>query len=280
VTRTPELGWHRAGSGEPLLLLHGIGTTRSDFDAVLPRLADRYDVLAIDLPGHGESPPMARRPTVEALAEAIEADLDAHGLGRVHILGNSLGARLALELARRGRALSVVALAPSGLSLPAERVHQGLLMGGTRLVTRMISPLIYPLSASPLGRTALLASLRARPWEASERDAQLMKDGFADAAGFWRMLWWSTLMDVPTGLAQVDCPVVLAQGTADVVACGQTPRYLLAVPGSRFRPLLWAGHAPHSDSPAEIVSLVRMATRLARTRRTAGRPGVAEAVPG
>ena len=75
----------------------------------------------MDLPGHGQSPSLRTRPTVSALADAVGADLDVLGRPRVHLLGNSLGARIALELARRKRALSVVAIAPSGLNLPRGR---------------------------------------------------------------------------------------------------------------------------------------------------------------
>jgi pimeloyl-ACP methyl ester carboxylesterase len=63
------------------------------------------------------------------------------------------------------------------------------------------------------------------------------------------MLWWGILADVPTGLGRIDCPVILAQGTADLVAVGQTPRYLAAITGARFVPLVGAGHAPQSDTP-------------------------------
>ncbi len=257
------LDWERAGGGEPLVLLHGIGSTRGDFAALRPRLAAEYDVLAVDLPGHGRSPALRRRPTVPALAEVVEADLDALGLRRVHMLGNSLGARLALELARRGRGLSVVAIAPSGMNLVPERVYQGLVMGGARLVLRRARPLIDPLSRRRAGRVALLAGLRARPGQASPAEARAVKGGFAGAPDFWRMLWWSILVDLPIGLEQIDCPVVLAQGTRDWISGGQTPRYLVAVPGSRFQPLFGAGHAPQSDSPDEIVRLVRAATRRA-----------------
>lgn len=68
------------------------------------------------------------------------------------------------------------------------------------------------------------------------------------------------LADIPTGLDDVRCPVILAQGTADIIASGQTPRYLLAVPGASFQPLLGAGHAPQSDAPESILRLVRQAT--------------------
>src|SRR5829696_5526261 len=103
---TPQLFWDCAGSGEPLLLLHGIGSTHDDFAALRPRLDAQYRVLAPDLPGHGRSPALPRRPTIAAVTDAITADLDELGVGRVHVLANSIGARVALELAVRGRARS------------------------------------------------------------------------------------------------------------------------------------------------------------------------------
>ena len=247
----------RAGHGEPLLLLHGIGSTRDDFSALLPRLAEGFDVLSLDLPAHGGSPVGTWPPTVAALTDAVEADLDARGLGRVHVLGNSLGARIGIELAARSRALSVVAISPSGLGLPAERVHQGVLMATARTLMRTMRPLIGSLAGTAAGRTGLLAGMRARPWEASESEALAMRGGFADATGFWSMLWWAILQDVPTGLNRVDVPVLLAQGAVDVVGAGQTPRYLAMIPGSRFRLLPGAGHAPQSDSADTILELVR-----------------------
>jgi pimeloyl-ACP methyl ester carboxylesterase len=247
----------RAGRGEPLLLLHGIGSTRDDFSALFPRLAEHFDVLSVDLPGHGDSPIATWPPTVAALTDAVEADLDARGLQRVHILGNSLGARIAIELAARHRARSVVAISPSGLGLPAERLHQGLLMTTARNLLHSLRFTIAPLAKSRAGRTLLLAGMRARPWEANETEALAMRGGFADSSGFWSMLWWAVLQDVPTGLSRVDCPVMLAQGAVDVVGAGQTPRYLALIPGSRFQLLPAAGHAPQSDAANAILTLVR-----------------------
>jgi pimeloyl-ACP methyl ester carboxylesterase len=252
-----------AGVGEPLLLLHGIGSTRDDFAALYPRLDREYRLLAPDLPGHGRSGPLAVRPTVAAITDAIEADLDELGTGRVHVLGNSIGARVALELAARDRARSVVAISPSGANLPGERLYQGAVLGAARLALRAVRPLVPVAARSILGRSALLAGLRAAPWAAGETEATGVEGGFAGAAQFWRMLWWGVLVDLPTGLEHVDCPVILAQGTLDVIAAGQTPRYLAAVPGARFVPLLGAGHAPQSDVPDTILRLVHQATAAA-----------------
>ena len=261
---TLQLFWDQAGSGEPLLLLHGIGSTYDDFTALRPQLDADYRVLAPDLPGHGRSPALSGRPTISAIADAIVADLDEMSVGQVHVLGNSIGARIALELAKRGRTRSVVAISPSGLNAPSERIYQGVLMSGNRLLLRRLRRFLPTLARTTLGRTALLAGLRAAPWRSSETEARALREGFAQADAFWAMLWWGILIDIPTGLDHIDCPVLLAQGTADLVALGQTPRYLATIAGAQFVPLIGAGHAPLSDTPGAILTLVHRATAAAR----------------
>src|SRR3954447_25648092 len=212
---TAPLSLTRSGAGEPLLLLHGWGSSRRDFAAVLPDLIERFEVLNMDLPGAGRSPHLIERPTIAAISDAVERTLDAQDVGRVHVLGNSLGARVALELARRGRALSVVSIAPSGLNIWPERAFQGAGMAVARLAGRTAAPLIGPLSRSALGRTALLLPLKTRPWSTSREEAIGAREGFADSRDYWRTLLWGLLLDVPRGLDRIDCPVLLVQGTAD-----------------------------------------------------------------
>ncbi|MCW2701172.1 MAG: alpha/beta hydrolase fold protein [Blastococcus sp.] len=267
---TAPLSVVRSGQGEPLLLLHGWGSSRRDFTAVLPALAERFDVLNVELPGAGRSPHLEVRPTVAAITDAVERTLAAEDVGRVHVLGNSLGARVALELARRGRARSVVAIAPSGLNIWPERVLQGAGMAIARVVGRVAAPLIEPLSRSRWGRTALLLPLKARPWSTSREEAIGAREGFADSRDYWRSLFWALLVDVPRGMDRIDCPVLLVQGTADWIASGQTVRYLPLVPRSRFRPLLAAGHSPMSDRPQTIVRLVEQTARRAAQTDDAG----------
>jgi len=265
----PLLGADRVGTGEPLLLLHGLGSTRDDFAGLLPVLQQHFDVLSLDLPGHGTSPALAARPTIEALTAAVIADLDARGLDRVHVLGNSLGGRIAIELAKQHRALSVVAISPSGLGLPLERAIQGTLMSTARLMNQARRPWIDELSRTVPGRMTLMAGLRAQPWRASRTESLAVRGGFAEATGFWSMLWNAVLADLPTRLDQIDCPVIVAQGALDVIGSGQTPRYTPVIRGARFVMLPFAGHAPMSDSPETIVSLVRSAADEAATRELA-----------
>ena len=246
----------RTGTGPPLLLLHGIGSARQDWATLLPHLSADFDVLAVDLPGHGESAPVDGRPTVAALTDAVEAELDARGLETVHVFGNSLGGRLALELARRGRARSVVAVAPSGSNVLPELLYQVTGMAAARLTARALRP-VLPALARSRARALLLAGLRAQPWRATEEELLALRQGFGSSPDFWQQLLWARLLDVPLGVREIRCPVTLGQGLFDPVAPMQTPRFAAVIPGSTLALLPWSGHAPHSDQPALLARLVR-----------------------
>ena len=104
------LAYHRVGVGQPLVLLHGLGASRQSWDPVLPALVDQHDVIAVDLPGHGDSSPFRARDSAPAdIAARVAELLDELGLQTVHVGGNSLGGWVALELAEYGRARSVTA---------------------------------------------------------------------------------------------------------------------------------------------------------------------------
>jgi pimeloyl-ACP methyl ester carboxylesterase len=104
----------RGGSGSPLVCLHGFMDTWRTWELVLPALVRRHDVLAPTLPGHAGGPPITGGIDGDVMADAVERAMDAAGFGAAHLVGNSLGGYVALRLATRGRALSVVALAPAG----------------------------------------------------------------------------------------------------------------------------------------------------------------------
>ncbi len=247
----------RTGTGPPLLLLHGIGSARQDWATLLPHLTCDFDVLAVDLPGHGESEPVDGRPTVGALTDAVEADLDARGLRTVHVFGNSLGGRVALELARRGRARSVVAVAPPGSTVLPERLYQLTVMAAAHLTARALRPVLPALAKRRVPRSLLLIGLRAQPWKATEDELLALRDGFGGSPDFWQQLLWALLLDVPLGVREIRCPVTFGQGLFDPVAPMQTPRFAALVEGSTLALLPRSGHAPHSDQPALLARLVR-----------------------
>ena len=113
-----ELSHVRRGSGDPLLLLHSLGGTNSQWNPVLDRLAAEREVIgAIEMPGFGGSPPMTdgEQPTPRNLAARVLAFAGSLGLGsRPAVAGISLGSWVAIECARRGGVSAAVCLCPAG----------------------------------------------------------------------------------------------------------------------------------------------------------------------
>ena len=105
---------HHVGAGTPLVCLHGFTDTWRTWELVLPELERHHEVLAPTLPGHAGGPPLDSEFNDTLLPDAVERAMDEAGFETAHIVGNSLGGFVALQLAARGRAHSVVAFAPAG----------------------------------------------------------------------------------------------------------------------------------------------------------------------
>ena len=116
---------YRAGTGSPLLLLHGVSVTWRTWHPVLEHLEPHHEVLAPTLLGHAGAAAFAPGAalSIGMLADGIEEELDRAGLDTVHIAGNSLGGWIGIELARRGRARSLVLFSPAGASDTQRRLE-------------------------------------------------------------------------------------------------------------------------------------------------------------
>lgn len=115
MTLPRDIGNYRGGAGSPLVLLHGAAGSWRVWKPVLPLLENSHEVHVPTLPGHrGGDPLPSGAGSVAEIADMVADRLEAAGVGPAHLVGNSLGGAVALELARRGRALSVVAVAPFG----------------------------------------------------------------------------------------------------------------------------------------------------------------------
>ncbi|MEA2383518.1 MAG: hypothetical protein QOH72_3489 [Solirubrobacteraceae bacterium] len=257
---------HRAGAGVPLLLLHGLGLTWRCWKPVLPALEAAHDVVALDLPGFGDAPALAGQPpTVGALADAVEAELDRLGLDLPCVAGNSLGGWIALELARRGRVRSVVALAPSGLELPPERAYVVALNEGMRLRAKAAAPVAGLATSNPLTRAAILGPMRSRPWRVPAADAAAEVRGFGRAPGFQSTLRWTVGAQPALGLDAIDVPARVCFGLRDVMLGAYTaPRFAAAIPNAELHPLPGCGHVPMADDPARVAAAIADVTPAAR----------------
>ncbi|MBW0009977.1 MAG: alpha/beta fold hydrolase, partial [Pseudonocardiales bacterium] len=108
----------RRGSGKPLLLVPGLGGTWQSWDLILDALAREREVIAVDLPGFGATPPLTGEVSIATLTDAVEAFIDEQGLAGIDTVGSSMGGQMVLELARRGVGGTIVALAPGGFWRP------------------------------------------------------------------------------------------------------------------------------------------------------------------
>ncbi len=137
-----------------MVCLHGFSDTWRSWELVLPALERRHDVLALTLPGHAGGPPLASELTADALVDQVERSIDAAGVRDAHIVGNSLGGYVALRLAARGRARSVVALAPAGGWADSDPWPRRLAELQLRLVqqAKAVAPHADAIAAAPEGR--------------------------------------------------------------------------------------------------------------------------------
>ncbi len=265
-----ELDHHRGGAGEPLVLVHGIGHTWRGWKPMLPELERHFDVLAVDLPGFGHSPPLpaGQACTPEALADAVEAAMDAAGFETAHVAGNSLGGWIALILARRGRARTVTAISPAGLAHGRERgLGKGVLLGMRWLARNAPAP--EGLLRSRAGRTVFAGPSLGKPWRIDPDDLIEQTRLFADAPGFDPTLE-HTLDAQVAGLDEIRCPVLVLWGTKDVILIPrQGKRFERLIEDCELRYLKGLGHVPMSDDPDALAQAIGECAKRWSGRRAA-----------
>ncbi|MER7728375.1 alpha/beta hydrolase [Streptomyces sp. NPDC096323] len=256
--RSVSVAYERSGSGEPLLLLHGIGHHRQAWDPVIPVLALERDVIAVDLPGFGVSPglPEALAYDLPTVAPLLGTFCEAIGVERPHVAGNSLGGLLALELGRRKLAGSVTALSPAGFWTDPERRYAFGTLRAMRLAAEsMPLPLIERLSRTATGRTVLTSTIYARPGRRSPDAAMAETVALRHAAGFHRTL--AAGRDVRFTDDLPGLPVTIAWGGRDrLLLRRQGIRAKQTLPGARLVRLHACGHVPMSDDPALVARVI------------------------
>ena len=254
-----ELASHRTGSGPPLVLVHGLGGSWRSWQPVLPALAAEREVVAVDLPGFaGDTPPLPE-PTFAALTDALQEWLIDRGLGAASLVGSSMGARMVLELARRGVGRDVVALDPGGFWTPSEAAVFRASITASLALLRRIRPLLPTLLANPAGRTALLAQFSARPWSLDGEVVRTELAGYLASPSFG-----AVLADLAQGPRQQGAPagslpgrLTIGWGRRDrVTFARQATRAVDAYPDAQLHWFQGSGHFPVWDAPAETVRLV------------------------
>lgn len=257
---SPFTPHHRGGSGPPLLCLHGFMDTWRTWELVLPALGRRHDVLAPTLPGHAGGERLGGPTSFEAVLDALERQLDREGLGLVHAVGNSLGGYLALRLAERGRALSVVALAPAG-GLPRGDPRLAALLDRQRSLraqAKAAAPLLAASLRTPEGRRQATRLLTCRSDHIPADLVDHIVRGVAACPDADALAAAALEADWALDPERITCPVRVVWGTDDALLPwpASAGRYAHELPQAEWVVLDGVGHCPQLDVPPETAELV------------------------
>lgn len=251
-----DIRYTRVGAGEPLLLVHGIGHRRAAWDPVVPMLAEGREVIAVDLPGFGESPglpagmPYDMQTTIANFGDFID-DL---GIEQPHIAGNSLGGAIALELGAAGLVRSVTALAPAGFWTATERRYAVALLSSLRMSTRIPESMLRRIAAKPRLRRESMRTIYSHPEAIDEvrflGDAIAMRDSvaFKPTARAGKTYHCRAVPTVPTTIAWGDRDHVLFPRQADIARRRLPEATHVSLPG--------CGHVPMGDNPELIAEVI------------------------
>jgi len=252
---------HRGGSGPPLVCLHGFTDTWRTWELVLPALERQHDVLALTLAGHAGGPPIEGKIGDAVLADAVEAAMDEAGFETAHLVGNSLGGYVSLQLASRGRAKTVVALAPAGGWAHGDESFKDTLAYFTTMqdLLKTAAPHAESILASPQGRRRATQDM-ATNFEhiPVELLAHLMR-GAASCDAVFPLIGHVTREGWSLAAEKITCPVRIVWGTDDTLLLwpSAAARYRNDwLPHADWVELEGIGHCPQLDVPLETAQLI------------------------
>jgi 2-succinyl-6-hydroxy-2,4-cyclohexadiene-1-carboxylate synthase len=256
-----DLAWQVRvrGSGVPLLLLHGFMGRGSSWGALGTTFARQYRLVLVDLPGHGRSgiPHDPSRASVERTAADLAMILGRADCAPAHVMGYSLGARIALRLAVDHPDLlrRLVLESPSaGLATEAERRTRRAADAGraTRLERDGIESFVDDWEREPV--FASFAGLP--PARAARLRSERLRNRPAGLAASLRGSGQGSMVPLYDLLSGIRVPTLVIAGALDPVGRARAEAVAAGIVGARFEIVSRAGHAPHLETPAQFRSLV------------------------
>lgn len=253
-----QLNHQRTGSGEPLVLMHGIGSRWQMWEPVIGRLAEHHDVIAVDLPGFGASPmpPPGTPPGIDSQIALVSEFLAELGVRSPHVAGNSMGGLLALEMAVRGLVRSATALSPAGFANRTEMTYGRVSLWLSVRLARRTAPYSEKLFATAFGRRAGLSLFVAHPERLTAAEAAENTRALAGAP------WFDATLPALRAFQfsddqELQAPVTVAWGAKDrLLLPRQARRAALAIPRARVLMLAGCGHVPTWDDPEQVARVI------------------------
>lgn len=247
--RAAGIAYERSGTGPPLVLIHGLGATRAIWRPQLEILTRERDVIAVDMPGFGDSPVLSGPATPWALGAAISGLCEELGVDRPHLAGNSLGAWVALEMAKVGDAASTCLISPAGLW----RRPLGPRRADARKWARRLRPAVLAMARIGPLREAMLRTSVGLPERAPAATGRAMIAAWIDAPGY-EAANAEMRRYVCEDLDRVTVPTTIVWGELDRLVA--PPRPERRPPGSRYLQFERLGHTPNWDDPDLVARLL------------------------
>jgi pimeloyl-ACP methyl ester carboxylesterase len=263
--------FHRGGSGEPLVLLHGFTNTWRAWTPILPGLEERFAVFAPTLPGHlgAETAAAELEPlSMASMTDALERQLDAQGIEQAHFVGNSLGGWLSLELALRGRARSVVGLCPAGGWETGSREEQAtyrFFWRNSHVALPLSRPFFSQLARRPKLRKLAFRDVVTDPLKLDAGLALATLEAAAGCEVTRGLLAASKKGELFDELGEIACPVTIATAAGDHVfpSASYFTKFRQVIPAAEWVALGNLGHLPMSDDPDRVTEVILSGTRAA-----------------
>ncbi|MGF0226976.1 alpha/beta fold hydrolase [Dietzia natronolimnaea] len=245
------------GSGPTIILMHGVCHRAHAWDSVVPLLADRFRLVVVDLPGHGESADLPDAGDVleymmDQLTELIAAVVPDGE--RPHVVGNSLGGFLALELGARGLASSVTALSPAGFfRSDAEWRYTMTVFHSLRRAAGKLGRHIPVVTERAAGRAVMMAAFCARPWRYPAEAAAIDGEAIISNTVLDRADRRTFLFSAPV---DEELPITIRWGRFDLVLpVRQVSLASRLFPQARIE-ISADGHVPMSDDPEGVAASI------------------------
>ncbi|HEY0438018.1 MAG TPA: alpha/beta hydrolase [Phenylobacterium sp.] len=273
-----RLHYLEAGSGAPVVLIHGNGVAAEDFvvSGLFDRLGARHRVIAFDRPGFGYSDrPRSRIWTATAQAELLAGALDRIGVGRATVIGHSWGTLVALRLAlQRPERVAGLGLI-SGYYWPTPRLDVPMMSGpaipGAGDILRFtLSPLLGRLMAPVLFRQLFSPAKVTEAFKAGFPTSMALRPGQIRASAGDTALMPVEAMKLSKLYKEIACPVVLIAGEGDKIASYRHQSAKLArALGWELHTVHGAGHMAHHTALPEVAAeLETLITRVEATPAT------------
>jgi len=260
-----EVRYFRAGEGPPVLLIHGVAGSATTWKPTFERLAEHYDVLAPDLPGHGRSDKYRADYSISGFAVHLRDVLVATGMQRATVVGHSLGGGIAMQLAYQhpDRVERLVLVASGGLGREVSPLLRAASLPGSELVLPLVANFYTRawgnLINGVVGRTGLRVPAAAETWRGISSLAEPRT-----RRAFLRTI--RSVIDVSGQAVSAKDRLYLATAVPLLIMWGERDRIIPVhhahatheqMPGSRLELFEHAGHFLHNEEPERFISVLR-----------------------